>query len=452
MPRFPSVQDWRPECGKRRIIRVDRQPGGYGGFGGGSDMGNARAFSLRNLRTFNSFKSRVFRLYYGGMLGQMAAMNMQMVAGSLLMKRLTESPAIVGALSLANGMVMVSMSFLGGVIAERVEKKFVMLAGQISFGMISLAVALLLTLGIISPEREGSWWILVVSSVIQGATMGLAMPSRQAIINDIVEEEELMNAISLNFMGMNALQLFAPALSGFMVAAFDFKAVYYTMTGLYIMAIIFFSFMPRVGVRKTGHGNALDEIRAGLHYVWHQETIKTILILSFIAVILSMPYGMLIPFFAEDVLKRGPEGMGILMSVSGAGAIVSSIVLASLPNKKRGLMMLGGGIFMGLALTGFAFSTVWPISLALIVGVGIGGTVRMTLTNTLVQYYVDDDYRGRVMSLFMMQFGLSAFGNLAAGLIAQNFGLQWGIGAFAIPLIIISILALLFLPKIRKLD
>jgi len=114
--------------------------------------------------------------------------------------------------------------------------------------------------------------------------------------------------------------------------------------------------------------------------------------------------------------------------------------------------MLGGGIFMGLALTGFAFSTVWPISLALIVGVGIGGTVRMTLTNTLVQYYVDDDYRGRVMSLFMMQFGLSAFGNLAAGLIAQNFGLQWGIGAFAIPLIIISILALLFLPKIRKLD
>lgn len=426
---------------------------GGGGFSGAGGMGGGRtAFSLRNLRTFNSFKNPIFRLYYGGMLGQMAAMNMQMIAGSLLLKRLTESPAIVGWMSLANAIPMVSMSFFGGVIADRVEKKFVMLFGQVAFAIISLAIALALTFGYLSPEREGSWWILVVSSVLQGATMGLAMPARQAIINDIVNEEELMNAISLNFMGMNALQLFAPALAGFMVAAFDFKAVYYMMTGLYIMAIVFFTLMPRIGIRASGRARALTDIKAGLQYVWQEKTIFTILALSFIAVVLSMPYGMLMPFFADDVLKVGARGMGVLMSVSGAGAMVASITLASLPNRRRGLMMLGGGILLGVSLTAFAFSTLWPLSLALIVCVGIGGTVRMTLTNTLVQYYVEDEYRGRVMSLFMMQFGLSSFGTVIAGLVAEAFGVQWSVGGFAMALIVISILAVFLLPNLRRLD
>ncbi|MBI2850239.1 MAG: MFS transporter [Chloroflexi bacterium] len=423
---------------------------GGGGFRGrGAMQGGRPAFSLRNLRTFNSFKNSVFRLYYGGMLGQMAAMNMQMIAGSLLLKRLTDSPAFLGAMSFANAIPMITLSFFGGVIADRVEKKFVLLAGQIAFALVSLAIALALTFDYLNREHV---WILVVSSIIQGAVMGLAMPSRQAIINDIVEEEELMNAISLNFMGMNALQILAPAIAGFMVAKYDFEAAYYTMTGLYIMAIIFFIFMPRIGVKESGRGNALENIKEGLHYVWHEETIRTVLILSFIAVVLSMPYGMLMPFFADDVLNVGAQGMGIMFSVSGAGAIVASITLASLPNKKRGIMLLIGGIILGLALTGFAFSTLWPLSLTLIVFVGIGGTVRMSLTNTLVQYYVEDEYRGRVMSLFMMQFGLSSFGTFAAGLIAESFGVQWGIGGFAIALIVLSILTLVFLPKIRKLD
>jgi len=420
------------------------------GMGGGP--GRRGAVSFRNLRTFNSFKNPIFRLYYGGMLGQMASMNMQMIAGGMLLKRLTDSPAIVGTMSLANAIPMLILSLFGGVIADRVEKKYVLLFGQIAFALISLGIAIALTLGYLSPERPGSWWILVVSSILQGSVMGLAMPSRQAIINDIVSEEELMNAISLNFMGMNSLQLFAPALAGFLVDAYDFKAVYYTMTGLYIIAIIFFIFMPKIGIKVTSRGSALVEIREGFKYVWHQKTIRLILFLSFIAVVLSMPYGMLMPFFADDVLHKGAQGMGILMSVSGAGAIVASITLASLPNKKRGIMMLAGGVFLGVALTAFSFSNLWSVSLVMIALVGIGGTVRMTLTNTLIQYYVDDNYRGRIMSLFMMQFGLSSFGTFAAGLIAQSFGVQWGVGGFAIVLVVLSVLALVAFPRIRKLD
>lgn len=423
--------------------------------GGGGGRGN---FSLRNLKTFNSFKNPVYRLYYFGMLGQMASMNMQMIAGGMLLKRLTGSPAILGAMSFANAIPMLTLALLGGVIADRVQKKYVLLLGQVAFGLVSLGIALALTFGYLGPDRAGSWWILVVSSILQGATMGLAMPSRQAIINDIVEEEELMNAISLNFMGMNSLQLFAPALAGLMVDRFGFESVYYTMTGLYIMAVVFFALMPPVVTKSVRRETAFRSIKQGFQYVYREKTIRVLLILSFIAVVLSMPYGMLMPFFADDIFKFssgkavGAGGLGMLMGISGTGAIAGSLVLASLPNKKRGLMLLVGGIILGVALAAFAFNEIWPLALLLIIFVGLGGTIRMSLTNTLIQYYVDDEYRGRVMSLFMMQFGLSSFGIFAAGLVAQAVGVQWAVGSFAMVLVAVSVLTLIILPQIRKLD
>src|SRR3989337_823522 len=138
---------------------------GTGSKGGGGKA----AVSIRNLGTFSSFKNPVYRLYYGGMLGQMASMNMQMVACSMLLWRLTNSAAILGTMSLAGSIPMLILSLFGGVIADRVEKKYVLLFGQIAFALISLGIAIALTMGYLSPERPGSWWILVVSSVLQGS-------------------------------------------------------------------------------------------------------------------------------------------------------------------------------------------------------------------------------------------------------------------------------------------
>ncbi|MEE8419161.1 MAG: MFS transporter, partial [Dehalococcoidales bacterium] len=121
-------------------------------------------------------------------------------------------------------------------------------------------------------------------------------------------------------------------------------------------------------------------------------------------------------------------------------------------NKKRGMMLLGSGVLMGSALAAFAFSSIWPLSLALVVFVGLGQSGQMTRGNTLVQYYVDDEYRGRVMSIFFMQFGLTSFGAFAAGLLSEAVGIQIAIGSFALTLTGLSILAIIFLPRIRNLD
>lgn len=416
-------------------------------------MGGGRGrISLRNLKTFSSLKNPVYRLYYAGMLGLRASINMQLMARSLLIYRLTGSAAILGMMSLAYALPMLFLSLFGGIIADRVQKKYVLLVGLVSSAAVSLGIALALALGYLSVEGGGSWWVLVVASLLQGSIMGLMIPSRQAIVPEIVSQEQLMNAVALDTLGMNTLRLLAPAATGFLIDAFDFKAVYYAMTGMYLMGAVFIAFMPLTSTIARRGGAALADIREGFKYVRHETTILLLLAFTLFAVLLSMPYIYLMAIFTEDILKVGATGLGVLISVSGIGAMTGSLILASLPNKKRGLILLVSSVILGMALAIFSFSSSWPLSLALMVLVGLGQAGRMTMGNTLLQYYVEDSYRARVMSIYIMEFGLTSFGVFAAGLIAEAVGVQWAVGGFAMVLILLTILTLVFVPRLRKLD
>jgi MFS family permease len=261
-----------------------------------------------------------------------------------------------------------------------------------------------------------------------------------------------MNAISLNTMGMNTLQIVAPAVTGFLIDGIGFAAVYYAMTGAYLIAIVFFALLPKTSIVAKVRTKAIENIKDGLRYVRDDKPILLVLVFSLVVVVLSMPYGTLMPIFADDILKVGASGMGILLSVAGIGSICGSVVLASLPNRKRGVMMLASGIVLGIALSVFSFSKSWPLSLAFIVLVGLGQTGRMTLSNTLIQYYVDNRYLGRVMSIYLMQFGFTSFGTFIAGMLAEVVGTDWALGSFSILLLVVSIGVMIFLPKLRKLD
>ena len=429
-----------------------RATAGYGRMGGGGQM------SLRNLTTFTSFKYSAFRLFYGAVIGQMAAMNMQMVARALLVWELTGSGTALGVMALGNAAPMIFFSLYGGVIADRAEKKYVLLAGQAASALISLMVALALTTGMMSEERSGSWLLLVVAALIQGTVMGLMMPSRQAMIADIVSQEELMNAVALNTFAMNAMRLLAPVPVGFIIHFMGYDAVYYVMTAMYGVAVIFMVLIPKTGVASIGGRGAMRDVLDGLRYVRNEPTIRLILAVIFIVTLLSMPYMMLLPVLTETVLGMDERGYGFLLMVSGIGAMLGSIVLASLPNKKRGLMLILGSLVLGFALVGMFFSSSWIPDYALLMAfgfiffVGIGQTARMTLGNTLLQYYVQDEYRGRVMSLMMMEFGLTSFGVVLAGVLTDIFGVQWTLGGMAILLIGFSVYAVMFMPRIRDLD
>jgi predicted MFS family arabinose efflux permease len=377
---------------------------------------------------------------------------MQIVTGPLLIYRLTGSPALLGTMSLVSAAPMIAISVFGGAFADRMQKKRILITGLLCSSVVSLGIALSLATGLLSRENPGSWWIIMVASIIQGTIMGLMMPALQAIIPEIVSREQLMNAVALNTLGMNVLNLTAPGIAGFMIDAFDFKAVYYTMTGFYICAAFFIAFIPGRNRMVARESNILADIQQGFGYIRKDSLILFVLAFTLIVVVLSMPYQQLLPIFVDDILKVGATGMGVLMSVSGAGALIGSVILAALPNKKRGLMLLGSGIIAGIALVVFSFSSRWTLSLAFIFFVGLSQTFRMTIGSTLLQAYTEGVYMGRVMSILNMQWGFMSICTFVAGMLAEVAPIQWVLGSMAMLLSVLSILSFIFVPGIRKID
>ncbi len=414
--------------------------------------GHKNIFASLGIRTFSSLQNPVYRLYFLGMLGQFASMNMQQVTSSLLIYRLTGSSALLGTMSLANACPMLLLSLFGGALADRMQKKRVLMLGLFCSAVVALGIGLALMLEILSKDKQGSWWILMVSSFLQGTIMGLMMPARQSIIPEIVSREGALNAVALNTLGMNVLRFLAPGVAGFLIDAFDFKSIYFAMCGLNLYAALFILFVPHTSHISNRGNNIISDIKEGFKYVLKEKTILFILGLALVAVVLSMPYQQLLPIFVDDILKVGATGMGLLLSVSGAGAMVGSLVLATLPNRKRGLLLLTSSLVSGIALVCFSFLTVWTLSLFFMVFLGVGQTMRNTLSSALLQTYVEGPYMGRVMSILMMEWGIVSLVTFFAGIMAEFMPVQWVVSSLAFLLLFLTLLAMIFVPSFRKVD
>ena len=426
-PRTPA--DYAVDPGLRGLGAVD-----------GSSAG------LTGLRTFESFKNPQFRLYWFAMMGQMGAMNMQMMARTWYAYELSGSATMLGLMALALALPMLVFSLYGGIIADRAQKRYVLLIGQTASGALALGIAVSISIGAISIGH------LIVAGLFQGTIMGLMMPSRQAIIPEIVGESGLMNAISLNAAGMNINRLLAPAAAGFLIDFIGIEGVYYAMTGLYLIAIGFIIALRPTSSVSIHTGRAWDDLKEGVNYIRGNTTILGLLLLTLLMVLLSMPFQFLLPIFTEDILDVGASGLGFLFSVSGVGALVGSLVIASMGNRNRGRMFLISGLVLSVSLIGFSISTWYPLSLLIIIPIGLGNAGRMTLSNTLVQSYTDDAHRGRVMSIYMMEFGLMSISTFGVSIVSEFIGIQWAIGGTAGILLVITLYYLAFVPGMRRLQ
>jgi MFS family permease len=404
-------------------------------------------------KTFLAFENPAYRFYYIAMAGHWSSMSMQAVVRSLLIYRITGSGAILGLNSLANAIPMLLVSIPGGVIADRLQKKTVVQLSQIAAGLITLWVTVMLLTGYLSPEHPESWWVLVASAALQGFNMGIQMPSRQAIISELVSEKHLMNAISLNNLGMNVFRLLSPALAGFLIDAFGFYIVYAVMTGMYAVAVFCMAFVPATtGPKRVQGTSSLTEIADAWNYIRKEKAILLVMIFSVFATVLGMPYTQLLPMFTEGILHVSATYLGILISVSGAGAIVGSLIIANMSNKRRGSFMLFASLIMCVALLGFAFSRWWYLSLFAVLFIGAGNTGQMAVGNSLVQYYSDASYRGRVLSFYYLGFGFGSLGAFFAGILAESIGAPWAVGGMAMILLLLTLAMLMMSPKLRKLD
>jgi MFS family permease len=385
-------------------------------------------------------------------LSQTVTGDMRTIAQYLLIYRLTDSVAILGVMALVSALPGILMPLVGGVIADRLPKKYIIVLGQASAMIPSLLVAVSLTTGFLSAEHAGSWWIIIVASFLNYVVFGLSMPSRQAVVADLVGADHIMNAISLRSMGYNILHMGVPAIAGVLIDVVGFEVVYYIMGGFSFIGFVLALFLPISGTLEVRSGNVLSQLKDGFKYIRGEFNLLFILGLSMMASLLATPYIRLMPVFVDDILKVGASGMGILLSASAVGSLASSIIMASLPNKRRGAMLLAATSILGIALTFFALSRNWYLSLAFIVIVGLTQPARATLTNTLLQSFTAPNYRGRVLSLYAMQDGITSLGAFVAAMVAEVVGVPFTVGGFALTIVLLSVLAMIFIPRIRKLE
>jgi MFS family permease len=405
-----------------------------------------------SFNTLSSLKKPGFIFYLGMFLSQMTSHNMRTVAQSLLIYRLTGSVTLLGILSLTNAVPGILLPLAGGVIADRLPKKHIINIGQFGALFPTLIVGVSLSMGWLSAERSGSWWILIVAAFLHTIIFSITSPARQAIISELVGKDHILNAVSLRSTGYNVIHLVAPAFAGVIIDKFGFSIVYYIMSGFSLIGLIFALFLPHISVQLVKVRGAFSQIKDGIRYLRGQSHILFIIVFYLVTSMLFVSYSRLLPIYVDDILKVGATGYGLLLSFMGIGGIVGSLIMASLPSKKRGLMFLIDIALLGLGLMIFAFSRNWYLSLAILVFVGLAQPARNALSNSLVQSYTDSAYQGRVMSIYLLQDGVYNLGGFLAAMVAGVIGTPWTVGIFAFAMVILSSLTMVFFPRIRKLD
>ncbi|MCD6599854.1 MAG: MFS transporter [Dehalococcoidia bacterium] len=398
-------------------------------------------------KTFSSLQVRDYRWYWASNVSGFFGFQMQLVARGWLIYNMTDSALLLGIVTAAWALPTLIIGPFGGVIADRVEKRNLILLNQTMTVLISLAITILIVIDAIQV------WHLLAASILSGVIFSLNMPARQAIVPELVGEERLTNAIALNSSGMNVTKIVGPALAGILVGVIGIPGVYMIITGCYAGTVLGMAKVPRTGITlRKEKRNVLSDIAYGFRYVRHHLTIRVLLILEFIVNFLGWPYMMLMPVFARDVFGRGASSLGLLMSAIGVGSLFGSLGLAYLGEfKRRGFFLLGLFFVFGVGLILFSNCETFNLALFSLLIVGGVSTASFALNNTLILGNVEHEVRGRVMSIYMMTWTAEAIGVLPLGALAEAKGVSFAVSLDGALLVLLTVIIAATVPQLRKL-
>jgi len=369
--------------------------------------------------TLRALKHRNFRLYILGLSISMIGTWMQQVAIGWLVYKMTSSPVLLGLVAfVAQGPSFLLAPFAGE-LADRFDKLRIIIAAQ----LVMMIQAIVLG-GLVLTGHVTIGWILVLSAVL-GVASGFDIPARQSFLIVLVgDREDLPNAIALNSSIFNAARLVGPAIAGFAIAAIGEGPVI-MLNGISYVFVLAALFALRIDpVPRPAQGAVLSRMREGFRYAWENRAIRSVLGLVAIISLLGVPFSVLLPMFANDVLHGGPRTLGVLMAATGFGALSGALFLASRSSVAGlGRVMVVCATLFGASLIGFAFATSLALALPLLTLAGFGMMAQMASSNTVLQTIVDDDKRGRVMAFYSMAFiGTAPIGSLFLGAVAGRYG------------------------------
>ena len=371
---------------------------------------------------------------------------MQMLARSYLVYDITGSASLLGLVAAGNALPMLGFSLFGGAFADRFDRRRIIQAGQASFALLALAVAIFIV------TDRVTWVHLLIAAVVQGVAFSFMMPARQSIIPQLVPPEQITNAMALSSAAMSAMTLAAPAFAGVLYAWAGPETVYFIIAGMGFGAIVFTSLISAAGTNRKGRnrGSVVKDIGAGLSYIKSNNIVLVLLILGLATTVLAQPFRMLMPLFIVDVYELGVESMGLMVSAMGFASLVGALFVASISNWRRGMLLLIGSFMSGIALVLIASVPIYYAAVFFMIPLGLGDAGRRTLNQSLVMEEADDEYRGRVMSVFMLNRGMMPLGVLPTAIVADYVGAQVAIGALGVLLLGFTIVVTVTQKRLRE--
>ena len=376
--------------------------------------------TTENKSLFPALRSRNYRLFFAGQGVSLIGTWMTQIATVWLVYDLTQSAFMLGIVGFTSQIPSFVLAPFGGAFVDRFSRHQILIGTQILAMGQSLALATLALSGAIQI------WHVFALSLFQGIINAVDAPARQVFVFELVEQrEDLANAIAINSTMFNGARLIGPALGGLLIARVG-EGYCFLIDGLSYIAVIMALLAMRLVPTDIPMmaGSHLQKIKEGFVYAFSSPPIRSILLLSGLVSLMGMQYAVLVPVFADKILKGDAQTLGFLMAASGVGAIFGGVYLAT----RRSVMGLGKFIVVGPSILGtgliiFALSRFLPLSLFAMLLIGLGTILQISAGNIILQTIVDDDKRGRVMSLYTMSFlGMTPFGNLLGGTLGDRIG------------------------------
>lgn len=403
--------------------------------------GTARRFGL------GALSHRNFRLFFTGQGISLVGTWMQNVGEGWLILTLTNSPFYVGLTAALSSIGVLLFSLYAGVVADRVDKRRVIIFMQLAFMLEAFTVSILVWTGVVTV-----WQVLLLATLL-GIASAFDIPMRQAFIVEMVGKDDLMNAIALNSSLFNAARVVGPAIAGVLIGAVGIAWCYF-FNGLSYIAVIAGLLMMRIPKypRQPQTTSAWTGFREVLAYLRGDQRLRALIVLTAILSVFGFPYIAMMPVFARDVLHRGAAGYGALTASIGIGAVIGALAIALRASRirARGKLMLAGGLAFGILLILFSASRSLALSLVLLALAGCAMIVNNALTNTLLQTSVPDHLRGRVMGFYSFVFvGMAPFGAFLFGVVAEQVGVPATIAAGGAIVAVAVTIAGWMVPSIR---
>lgn len=400
--------------------------------------------------TFSSLSERDFAWYFAGNVAFFMAMQMNFVLRGYLAFELTDAASALGYISLTVALPMLFVAPIGGVISDWFNKRTLLIIGQIVITGVNVWITVLIFMDAIA------FWHLLVAAVGTGAVISVVMPARQAIVPQLVPQHKLMNAISLQMSGQNLTRIVGPALGAVLIAPFGVGFSYAVTVALFVVGVASMIPLPSVGMVSTHSSdtphNFFDDLSQGFRFVAGSPLFRLLLITALTLPLFAFPVQQVLPVFASDVFEWGPLGLGILAAAGGVGGLIGTLIAANFDNvEAKGKVMLFGSLLMAAAFIAFALIPFfWAAAVLLAVG-SVGQMLFMTTNNTIIQAKVPEEYRGRVMSMLMMSFGLMPLGVFPVTIGADIFGVSLAVAISSAILLVLVLLMFMASPSLRNL-